>query len=689
MKWLMIIVIFPALCWAQEFQFRQEFDTIPVEINGWKPFAPWTGGDMETAPEFCDIDADGDYDCFIGNMGYRLTYFENIGTADSTNFKYRTRFYGGIIIDSMYAGRLDPCFVDIDADGDFDLFSSSFHGLVHYWKNIGSAQNAQFIKITDSLEQINVPGQGSVNFTDIDTDGDFDLFIGDYGGYLHFYQNVGTLQEFDFQLVASQFQDIDVGQRASPCFVDIDGDGDGDLFVGNHSGRIWFYRNDSVGGNLIFTYVSNYYNGIDVVDDAAPDFVDLDGDGDQDMAIGRNVSYTNAPVYGDIAFYQNTGTSQIPSWTMLSEELLTWDLGGDIGNAGTDIDSDGDLDIFLAMRYVHPASFSFYKNVGTSFSSNFVRITDNYQNIFVESAIPHFADINADQDPDLFIGEGVIPNPPYPGLYYYQNVGTPRNALYNYITSNLVSWNYSVIICPAFADIDADGDLDLFLSDMDGVLYFWENIGTSTQPQFANNPVLNWQGINTIWLRYISFGDIDEDGDLDLFLVNSNYNIISYYKNIGTSQTPVMQFVTNQMFGNEVELLNPSGVTYADIDADGDGDFLFSSIRGGMMFFRNVTGESPVHPDPKRPAPTHPVITLLPNPGNSSLVARYSLPVAGPVSLKVYDITGRLTGTLFYGFQLPGTYSYTWDAREKASGVYLLRLETSDQKATQKITILK
>ena len=107
------------------------------------------------------------------------------------------------------------------------------------------------------------------------------------------------------------------------------------------------------------------------------------------------------------------------------------------------------------------------------------------------------------------------------------------------------------------------------------------------------------------------------------------------------------------------------------------------------MFFRNITGESPVNPDPKRPAPTERQITVLPNPGNSSLVARYSLLQAGPVSLKVYDISGRLTGTLFYGFQLPGTYNFTWDASSKSSGIYLIRLETPQASTTEKVVIMK
>ena len=44
MRFGFVILILPALLWAQEFEFRQEFDTIPVEIDGWQLQEPWAGG---------------------------------------------------------------------------------------------------------------------------------------------------------------------------------------------------------------------------------------------------------------------------------------------------------------------------------------------------------------------------------------------------------------------------------------------------------------------------------------------------------------------------------------------------------------------------------------------------------------------------------------------------------------------
>ncbi len=689
------ILLLPAMLWAQEFQFRQEFDTIPVEINGWHPFAPWTGGDSETSPEFCDIDADGDFDCFVGNIGLlnstgsRITFYENTGDSISPSLTYRTRFYGDFYIDSIYMGRTDPLFVDIDNDSDFDLFSSCHEGLVHFWRNDGDAQAAIFVHVTDSLQSVQGTGTSHIEFADLDGDGDYDLFMGNSPGRIEYYQNIGTAAVFNFQLSTLQFQNIDVGERAAPCFVDIDADGDQDLFIGNSLGRIWFYRNDSDSANFNFALISNYYNDIDVVDYASPDFVDLDGDGDQDMAVGRNISSANSPLYGDVVFHLNTGTPQMPQWTLLSEEYLTWDEGGFLGNHGTDIDGDADHDLLVALHYCIPDYLSLYENVGSPQQASFLRVTDNYQDIHITEGSSFFADMDDDQDPDLFIGEAVLPTPPYPGLHYYQNVGTPQRAIFSLVSSNLVPWNYDVTIRPALADIDADGDKDLFMTDNDGILYFVENIGSATQPVFGA-PTLNWQGLSP-GPRFICFADIDEDGDLDLFLLNENYNLLSFYRNVGTAQNAAMQLVTHQFFGSEVELLYPGGIDYVDIDFDGDGDFIFSGYRGGMMFFRNITGDtSAVAPPPVYRHPQSGLqISLGPNPANPFVVASFELRVASNMSLEVFDLLGRRVAELASGFHLPGEYRYVWDAGNRAAGMYFIHLRAGEERVFEKVVMVK
>lgn len=71
-----------------------------------------------------------------------------------------------------------------------------------------------------------------------------------------------------------------------------------------------------------------------------------------------------------------------------------------------------------------------------------------------------------------------------------------------------------------------------------------------------------------------------------------------------------------------------------------------------------------------------------PNPFNPATEIGYEVPVAGYVSLRVYDMLGREVATLEDGERQPGTYTVRWDASGQASGVYIARLSGGPDKAT-------
>jgi hypothetical protein len=78
-----------------------------------------------------------------------------------------------------------------------------------------------------------------------------------------------------------------------------------------------------------------------------------------------------------------------------------------------------------------------------------------------------------------------------------------------------------------------------------------------------------------------------------------------------------------------------------------------------------------------------------PNPFNPAAMIKYQLPEDGHVSLKVYDITGRLVATLVDETQRAGYYEVRFDATSLASGVYLYRMTASKYVATRKFVVVK
>ena len=83
----------------------------------------------------------------------------------------------------------------------------------------------------------------------------------------------------------------------------------------------------------------------------------------------------------------------------------------------------------------------------------------------------------------------------------------------------------------------------------------------------------------------------------------------------------------------------------------------------------------------------HPVY---PNPFNPTTDIGFSLELAGPVSISVYDITGRRIETILHNkFQNAGSYIINWNGSQFPSGIYFIHLQAGKQIAKQKITLLK
>jgi peptidoglycan/xylan/chitin deacetylase (PgdA/CDA1 family) len=78
-----------------------------------------------------------------------------------------------------------------------------------------------------------------------------------------------------------------------------------------------------------------------------------------------------------------------------------------------------------------------------------------------------------------------------------------------------------------------------------------------------------------------------------------------------------------------------------------------------------------------------------PNPFNPTTMISFHLPIAGRVSLKVYDMLGREIAALVDEAKSAGNCSVHWDAQRIASGVYFYRLQAGNYSATKKLLLLK
>ena len=78
-----------------------------------------------------------------------------------------------------------------------------------------------------------------------------------------------------------------------------------------------------------------------------------------------------------------------------------------------------------------------------------------------------------------------------------------------------------------------------------------------------------------------------------------------------------------------------------------------------------------------------------PNPFNPTTIIQFSLPQSEMVSMKVYDLNGRLIETLLNDFYDMGNHTITWDGSSQSSGMYFVRLESGEFIQTRKVVLVK
>jgi PKD repeat protein len=491
-----------------------------------------------------------------------------------------------------------PCFADIDSDGDLDAFIGEYYGEVGYFENIGSSTQAKWedrgkIRLQNDTT-IDVGYLSAPAMADIDGDGDLDALIGENNGRVAMYENIGDsthpIWEDRGFVTDRDNRRIDIGNRSVPNLVDIDGDGDLDAYLNDYLGRIRFYENTGTAAQMQLEDRGSVTDVdgavIDVGSYGSATLTDLDGDDDLDLLVGHSA--------GTITYYDNTGSANGPIWTLAQNSLVDVDNAAlDIGHYAApyaaDINQDQAPDLFVGTS---TGNIVFIQNVGSAAAASFKTINSNYNlSSVANGAYVALGDIDADGDQDMFVGE-------YQGfINYFENIGTGSSPYYTgrgrVVDSNTNAIVHASFCSPELADIDADGDLDLFVAVSNGRIYFYENTGTELQPEWTNSgSVLRYSNNNIIDLgsyARVSLVDIDGDGDLDI-LGGDHSGRIHFIENQGTSAAASfvsMGYLVNDA-SSRIDVGNYSAPEFADIDMDGDLDMLVAEYNGRIHLYNNI-----------------------------------------------------------------------------------------------------
>ncbi|MBK7667287.1 MAG: T9SS type A sorting domain-containing protein [Sphingobacteriaceae bacterium] len=284
--------------------------SFPTKLSN--PFGLANTAGQWSTPTFVDLDNDGDKDVMAGDVNGDFFYYQNIGTASVPSFTASaTNAYG---LTNTGDGYACPSFVDLDNDGDKDMISSGYAGDIFYYQNTGSATAPAFAAMVTNPFGITTVtnGYGYGAFTDLDNDGDQDLMVGNFDGNFFYYQNTGTASAPAFAAPVMNTFGLTANLTAgygTVAFTDLDSDGDKDMWSGD-SGAFAYYLNTGTASAPAFgAPTSNPFSLTNLTNaGASPVFADLDNDGDQDMLTGIS---TGALFYAENTFGTGISTANI------------------------------------------------------------------------------------------------------------------------------------------------------------------------------------------------------------------------------------------------------------------------------------------------------------------------------------------------------------------------------------------
>ena len=541
--------------------FEQQVAPFPVrDTSGAAYEMPFLGGFNTPRPKLVDIDQDGDLDLFVQERRGRLVFFENVGDPSTADFEWRSDFYKHLDVGAW------AHFADLDDDGDPDLLTEEPISKVRYVKNTGTSDGPTFTEAAAPLRRRNgdplfAERQNVLTTASMDCQGPPDLLLGGLDGRLRFARHTGfrSGREPVFELVTDSYQNVCVGP-ASVC---------GSSTVSSRASG-----------------AARQFHGANALASG-----DLEGDGDPDLLWGDFFSRS-------LYLIENTGSCGSPRLERAADVFPPNDpvqTSGYNAPALGDLDGDDTLDLLVGVLGGTGGgasavdNFLFFENTGSPSTPAYVRRTRRFlPTVDVGAAsAPAVADLNGDGRLDVVIGNESNPRGEASRLHVLMNVGTRTNPEFAERPDPLLrtpedGFNFS----PAFADVTGNGRGDLFVGTFDGTVRFYRNAGPASDPRFTRDQT------HDVTLPRGNFAapalvDIDADGDQDLFVGSASAEgTIAFFRNEGSAQDP--DFVLQDATYGDLRVRAPrTHPSFSDVNADGIPDLILG-MDDGIDVYTNV-----------------------------------------------------------------------------------------------------
>ena len=341
----------------------------------------------------------------------------------------------------------------------------------------------------------------SSKLIDLDNDGDVDLIRTFYGS-----SNSSSLNDSEIWIndgLGNYTLNQTIGGSVSFGFNagDLDGDGDIDIFFARYNtgglphNEVWLNNGDAT-----FT---NTYQQLGSRDSSCVVLADFDDDGDLDALVGNSGNNSKENI-----LWLNDGNGIFSEGSQFIGNDSTLNI------TSADIDNDNDIDVITAN---FGTTNRVWKNDGQGFFTN--------SQTFEETGIVSLdvSDIDGDNDIDLVMDNKV-----------YKNNG---NGIFSF-HSNILASPLNTASSIKFSDFDGDGDQDMVVGifDLQHNNRIFTNDGNGNFTEEFLFPISSYTDT-------VSIGDIDNDGDMDVFFLNTNNQNSRFWKN-----ETVLNIYDNQNF---------------------------------------------------------------------------------------------------------------------------------------------